>query len=112
MHTHRLGLAAVLALSVGSGAMAQMTTASTTQSVAAGAVGRWLYDAQGNIIGSVRALADKGQTAVLMIGSYFQLGSHEARVPARALSLVNGKVTLRAETVQALARAGGWPRPE
>lgn len=47
-----------------------------------------------------------------MIGTYFQPGSHEARVPARALSLVNGKVTLQAETAKTLARAGGWPRSE
>ncbi len=37
-----------------------------------------------------------------MIGAYFQHGSHEARVPARALSLVDGKVTLQAETAEAL----------
>lgn len=106
MHIHPLGLAAALALSLSGGAMARTTAApSAAQSVAAGAVGRWLHDAQGNIIGSVRALADDGQTAVLMIGAYFQPGSHEATVPARALSLVNGKVTLRTEAVEALARA-------
>ena len=37
-----------------------------------------------------------------MVGSYFQIGSHEARVPAGALSVVNGKAVLHDETVQAL----------
>lgn len=37
-----------------------------------------------------------------MLGSYFQLGSHEAAVPVTALSVVNGNVTLRTGTVEAL----------
>jgi len=103
MQTYLVGLAAALALSVSGGAMAQITAApAATQSVAAGAVGRWLHDAQGNIIGSVRTLADDGQTAVIMVGAYFQPGSHEARTFARMLSLVDGKATLRAKTVEAL----------
>ena len=99
-----LSLAAVLALSVGSGAMAQ---SSPVNQVATHAVGRWLYDPQGDTIGSVRSLADGGSTAVIMVGSYFRPGSHEARVPARMLSLVDGKVTLQAETVQALNATPG-----
>ena len=107
MRTHLLSLAAALALSVGSGAKAQTTAYSATSqsaapSIAASAVGRWLYDRQGRIVGSVRALADDGRIAVIMVGSYFEPGSHVARVPARALYLVNGKITLQAETVEAL----------
>lgn len=60
------------------------------------------WDPPGNVIGSVRALADDGRIAVIMVGSYFEPGSHQARVPARALSLVDGKITLQAETVEAL----------
>ncbi len=37
-----------------------------------------------------------------MVGSYFQPGSHEARVPASALSMVDGKAVLRGDTVEAL----------
>ena len=37
-----------------------------------------------------------------MIGSYFRPGSYEARVPASALSVVNGRVTPQIETIQAL----------
>jgi hypothetical protein len=113
MHTRFLSLAAALALSVSSGAMAQMTAHPTAPraaapSAATSAVGRWLYDTKGNKIGSVRFLADDGQTAVIMIGSYFQPGSHEARVPAYALSLVDGKVTLHPETVEALNDRSQW----
>ncbi len=105
MNTYILGLMTSLALLPGGMATAQAAADAGAESSAAVAdafVGRWLYDPHGDIIGSVRSLADSRRTAVIMVGSYFQPGSHEARVPARALSLVNGKVTLRAETVAAL----------
>ncbi len=107
MNTRILGLAALLAFSAGSGAMAKAAadpaaTQAAALPVAAGAVGHWLRDPQGRIIGSVRSLTDGGRTAVIMVGSYFQAGSHEARISSSALSMVNGNVTLRPETVQAL----------
>ena len=94
-------------MSISGAALAQTaynSTASHAQvySAASSAVGRWVYDLQGNIIGSVRSLTDDGRTAIIMVGSYFQAGSHEARVPSENLSIVNGKVTLQAGTVQAL----------
>lgn len=117
MNTRFLSLLAVLALPVNAGvisgtAMAQSnagrSSAETIQhSAAASAVGRWLHDPQGNTIGSVRSLADDGRTAVIMVGSYFQPGSYEARVPAGALSVLDGKVTLQTETLQTLS---GRPR--
>ena len=112
MNTHSLSLVAALALSVSSGAVSGAAIAQTaadplaiqaaSPSVTASAVGRWLHDPQGNTVGSVRGLADGGRTAVIMVGSYFRPGSHEARAPAGALSVVVGRVTLRAETVEAL----------
>ena len=107
MNIRILSLAGALALSISSGAMAQNAADSAdsqagTPFAAATAVGRWLHDPQGNIIGSVRALADGGRIAVIMVGSYFEPGSHEARVPARTLSLVDGKIILQAKTVEAL----------
>jgi hypothetical protein len=65
-------------------------------------VNHWIYDAQGNIFGSVRRLTDGGQTAVIMVGAYFQPGSHEATSPTSALAMRNGKVTLEPTSVQAL----------
>ena len=101
-----LSIAASLAFSLSSGAMAQTAKPAADQtadySVATSSVGRWLYDLHGNKFGSVRSLTDDGHTAVIMVGSYFQPGSHEARIPTSTLSVVNGKVTLRAETVEAL----------
>ncbi len=38
---------------------------------------------------------------MIMVGSYFQSGSHEATVPANALSIVNGNVTLRTGIAEA-----------
>ena len=107
MNTRILSLAASLAMSIGGTALAQTAYNSPTNnaqvySAASSAVGRWLYDLQGNTIGSVRSLTDDGRTAVIMVGSYFQQGSHEARVPSADLSIVDGKVTLQAGTVQAL----------
>jgi len=60
------------------------------------AAGRWLHDEQGNVIGSVRGFAEGGQTAILMIGSYFEQGSHVAVVPASSLYVAAGQVRLRA----------------
>ena len=107
MNTRILSLAASLAMSISGTALAQTAYNSTSNhaqlySVASSAVGRWLYDLQGNIIGSVRSLTDDGRTAIIMVGSYFQAGSHEARVPSENLSIVNGKITLQSGTVQAL----------
>lgn len=107
MNARILSLAASLAFTLGGAALAQPAAApdagqAATYSIASSAVGRWLYDLKGNKIGSVRSLADGGQTAVVMVGSYFQPGGHEARIPASALSVANGKVQLQAGTVQAL----------
>lgn len=105
MNTCILGLVTSLALLPGGMATAQAAADLATEPSAAmtdAFVGRWLHDPHGDIIGSVRSLADSRHTAIIMVGSYFQPGSHEARVPARSLSLVNGRVTLRAETVAAL----------
>ena len=107
MNTRMLSLAASLAFTFGGAALAQPAAGPAAgqapiYSVASSAVGRWLYDLKGQRIGSVRKLEDGGRTAVIMVGSYFQIGSHEARVPAGALSVVNGKAVLHDETVQAL----------
>ncbi len=68
----------------------------------AAAAGRWLYDADGHTIGSVIGPMDGGSSAEVMVGVYFKPGSHLTTVPAGALYLANGKVTLQTQTVQAL----------
>jgi hypothetical protein len=108
-----LSLAAALTLSAAGATLAQPAHGPTADGTAAYAaasspVGRWLYDLKGNKIGSIRSLSEDGQTAVVMVGSYFQPGSHLTAVPTNALSVVDGKVTLRNETVQALNTALWW----
>lgn len=103
-------LAAPLLLSVGNGAMAQAAANSnadqaTASPLASSAVGHWLYNSQGEIIGSVRSMTDDGATAVIMVGSYFQPGSHEARVSSSMLSVTGGKLTLKPASVEALNTA-------
>jgi hypothetical protein len=78
---------------------------SVASSVTSRDVGHWLYDAQGNKVGSIRSLSADGRTASIMVGSYGQPGSHEARLLASTLSMVNGRPTLRAGTVEALNTA-------
>ena len=107
MNTRSFYLAASLLLSVGNGAMAQTAVSpgahqAMVSSIPSSAVGRWLYDSQGNVIGSVRSLTDDGATAVIMVGSYFQPGSHEARIPSSMLSVTGGKLTLRPASIEAL----------
>lgn len=112
MTTRILSLAASLMLAAAT-ALAQPALGPTTDPAAAyavdsNAVGRWLYDLKGNKLGSVRSLSEDGQTAVVMVGSYFQPGSHLTAVPTSILSVVDGKVTLRDATVQALNTARWW----
>lgn len=104
MMTRLFGALALVAATAGTGALAQTPTSAAPPRCAnpTAAVGRWLHDPQGNTIGSVRALADGGRSAVIMIGSYFEPESHEAVVPACEISLADGKVTLRREITEAL----------
>ena len=104
MNTHFLSLLAALALSLGAAGLAQAADPAQAAAppAAASAVGHWLRDPQGRIIGSVRRLSPDGQTADIMVGAYFQIGSHLATIPADALSVTNGRVTLRTDTAMAL----------
>lgn len=111
MNTRILSLAASLAFTLGGAALAQPAASTVggqaaAYSVASSAVGRWLYDLKGNRIGSIRKLEDGGRTVVVMVGSYFQDGSHEARVPASALWVADGRTVLRGDTALALNTAG------
>ena len=100
MNIRALVFTASLALSFGGNAIVHATAVAASPD--APAVGYWLHDPQGNTIGSVRDLADNGRIAVLMIGSYYEPGSHEIRVPASALSLAGNRVTLRHDIVEAM----------
>ena len=98
------GALALLTVSGGSAAVAQALPGAASSGCATeAAVGRWLLDSQGAKIGSIRALTDGGRTVVIMVGSYFQPGSHEAVVPACAITVAaDGRVMLRREAIEAL----------
>jgi hypothetical protein len=100
--------ALVLAAGLGSGiaglahpVFAQPTAELNPQSV----VGNWLYDANGQLVGSVYAVADGGRTVVVQYGSYLTPGRHLVSLPAADLALVSGHATLRTLTANALATA-------
>ena len=104
MNIHRLSFAAALVLFLGAAGLAQAADPAQAAAApaAASAVGHWLRDPQGRIIGSVRNLSPDGLTAEIMVGAYFQIGSHLATIPADALLATNGRVTLRTDTAMAL----------
>ncbi len=81
---------------------ASLRTASSP-TVSSSVVGQWVHDPQGNIIGSVRGLTSDGRSASIMVGSYFQPGSHEVMVRAQSISTVNGRVVIDRETAQVLS---------
>ncbi len=107
------GLAVALVLSSSGAGMAQTFAGPAfpgpayvaPSPVTATSVGKWIRDPQGNIVGSVRSLGSDGRTAEIMVGSYFENGSHVATVPLSALSVVNGRVVLRTDTAVALNTA-------
>lgn len=80
----------------------QRPTAGPPSAIAASTAGRWLYDDRGEIVGSVKSVSADGRTATIVLGVYTLDNVRVVDVPAGALSVVNGRVTLRAETVIAL----------
>jgi hypothetical protein len=70
--------------------------------VSSSAVGSWIYDDTGHIVGSLRNLTDHGRKATVMVGSYLLPGSHLVTVPADVLQMANGRVTVGHDTATAL----------
>jgi hypothetical protein len=66
------------------------------------AIGSWVYDQSGHIIGSLRNLIDHERKAIVMVGSYLLPGNHLVIVPADILCMVNGRVTVEPEAATAL----------
>jgi len=96
-----LASAAVLALAAAP-TLAQQLPAVAPPSAAAALAGRWLHDGRGRIIGSIKSASPDGRTATIVLGVYKLDNVHVAEVPASALSVVDGKATLRGETAEAL----------
>jgi hypothetical protein len=94
--------AAILALAA-TPTLAQQPPAMAPSSVTVAALaGRWLHDTQGGIIGSVKSVSPDGRTATIVLGVYTLDNVRVTEVPASALSVVDGRVTLTGETAEAL----------
>jgi hypothetical protein len=65
------------------------------------AVGDWLYDSHGNLVGAVDAIV--GQTALIRYGSNMTWGQPIVSVPASEISVVGNHAVLRTFTAAELA---------
>ena len=92
-----LASAAVLALAA-MPTLAQQLPAAAPPSASAALAGRWLHDSRGAIIGSVKSVSPDGHSATVVLGIYKFDHVRVIEVPASALSVVDGKTTLRGET--------------
>ncbi len=101
MKTMLLATAVVLSLAAG-----PAFAAGGSARISNDAVGSWIYDNSGNIVGSLRSLSDDGRKATVMVGSYFQPGSHLMTVPSDVLQMANGRVTVGHDTATALLSDG------
>ena len=104
MNRHLLSLAgaAVLALAAAPTRAQQLPAMASPSASAAALVGRWLHDSRGGIIDSVKSVSPDGRTATIVLGVYKFDNVRVIEVPASALSVVDGKATLRGETAEAL----------
>jgi hypothetical protein len=112
MHTRRITImnrrllsfasAAVLALATAPTLAQQHPAVAPPNASAAALVGHWLHDSRGGIIGSIKSVSPDGHTATVVLGVYKLDNVRVIEVPASALSVVDGKATLRGETAEAL----------
>src|SRR5271165_5956700 len=76
------------------GAAAPALAQSATPSPARSALGDWLYDSNGGLIGSVYSLTDNGRTAVIQLGTFQSPGRRLVAVPATDITIVGGHAVL------------------
>jgi hypothetical protein len=88
-------LAAALAASV---AATSAPAAEVPPTVPAGAIGSWVYDANGNGLGRLSSLTDHGHKAIVMVGRY------PVGIPSDQLQMVNGRLTAKPDGAVALLR--------
>ncbi len=97
-----LASATVLALAAAPTLAQQLPAVAPPSASAAALVGRWLHDSRGGIIGSIKSVSPDGRMATIVLGVYRLDNVRVIEVPASALSVVNGKATLRGETTEVL----------
>lgn len=77
------------------------TGAAMAQSVAPTQVGSFVYDAQGHVIGSLKAV--EGNQAVIWIGMFNTPGNHLTTVPVTQLAANGGELVLNGAAADSLA---------
>ena len=104
MNTRLLSIAgaAVLTLAAAPTLAQQFPTVAPTGTSTAGLAGRWLHDDQNRIIGNVKSVSPNGRMATIMLGIYLLDNVRVMEVPVSALSVLDGKVTLRRDTAEVL----------
>ncbi|MBV8094825.1 MAG: hypothetical protein JO110_16685 [Acetobacteraceae bacterium] len=95
--------AAALAIAL-LGATAPAFAQSDTPSAASSAVGGWLYDVNGTLLGSVYSLKDNGHTAIVQIGSYRTPGRHLVAVPSSDIVISGGHAVLTGSSAANLSQ--------
>ena len=94
--------AAVLALAAAPTLAQQSPAVAPPSASAAALVGHWLHDSRGGIIGSIKSVSPDGRMATIVLGIYRLDNVRVIEAPANALSIVDGRATLRGETAEAL----------
>jgi hypothetical protein len=74
--------------------LAVLAPAVAQSQIGSSAVGMWLYDAQGSVVGSVYAVDPDKQIATIMLGTYFQPGSRRVTIAVDRLYMSNGRVNI------------------
>ena len=67
------------------------------------ALGDWLYDSHGHLVGSVDAIADGGKTVLIRYGANMAWGHPLVAIPAAEVTVVGDHAELRTLTADALA---------
>ncbi len=94
--------AAVLALAAAPTLAQRLPAVAPSGASTAALVGRWLHDSRGGIIGSIKSVSPDGRMATIVLGVYRLDNVRVIEVPVSALSVVDGKATLRGESAEAL----------
>ncbi len=93
--------AALLALAATPTLAQQPPSGAPSRAITAALTGQWLHDTRGGIIGSVKSISPDGRTAMIVLGIYTLDNVRVVEVPASALSVAGGRVTLTGDTAEA-----------
>ena len=93
---------AFAATALGITALLGAQTPARAESAAKSAVGEWLYDVNGELVGSVYGVSDDGRTVIVQYGTYLTPGRHLVSLPASDVVIFDGHAMLSMLTADAL----------